>query len=67
MVESIVAGGGAAKVVGTPEQVAEHLGRIADAGMDGVLLGFLNWNEELAYFGDKVLPLLEQSGLRNPF
>ena len=66
MAESIVAGGGAGKVVGTPEQVAEYLGRISDAGMDGICLGFLDWNEELAYFGEKVLPLLEQSGLRNP-
>jgi alkanesulfonate monooxygenase SsuD/methylene tetrahydromethanopterin reductase-like flavin-dependent oxidoreductase (luciferase family) len=66
MAESIVAGGGAAKVVGTPEQVAEYLGTIAEAGIDGVCLGFLDWNEELEYFGDRVMPLLEQSGLRNP-
>jgi len=66
MAESIVAGGGAAKVVGTPEQVAEYLASIAEAGIDGVCLGFLNWDEELAYFGEKVLPLLEQRGLRKP-
>jgi FMNH2-dependent dimethyl sulfone monooxygenase len=66
MAESIVAGGGAAKMIGTPEQIAEHLGKIADAGIDGIMLGFLDWNEELEYFGDKVLPLLEQSGLRKP-
>jgi dimethylsulfone monooxygenase len=64
MARSIVAGGGAAKVVGTPEQVAEYLGSIADAGIDGVMVGFLNWNEELDYFGENVLPLLTQSGLR---
>jgi FMNH2-dependent dimethyl sulfone monooxygenase len=64
MAEFFIAGAGAARIVGTPEQVAEQLGEINGAGMDGVMLGFLDWNEELAYFGERVLPLLEQAGLR---
>jgi len=64
LAEFFVAGAGAARVVGTPEQVAEQLAQINEAGMDGVMLGFLNWNEELDYFGERVLPLLGEAGLR---
>lgn len=65
LAEFFVAGAGAARVVGTPEQVADQLAKINEAGMEGVMLGFLNWDEELEYFGTNVLPLLQQSGLRN--
>jgi dimethylsulfone monooxygenase len=64
LAEFFVAGAGAARVVGTPEQCVEQLAQINEAGMDGVMLGFLNWNEELDYFGERVLPLLGEAGLR---
>ena len=28
------------------------------------MLGFLNWQEELDYFGERVMPLLKEAGLR---
>ena len=28
-------------------------------------MGFLDYNEEMKYFGDKVLPLMKQAGLRH--
>ncbi|MCE0765071.1 LLM class flavin-dependent oxidoreductase [Pseudonocardia kujensis] len=59
-----VAGGGAARVVGTPEQVAAQLQEMSGTGLDGVMLGFLNYKEELADFGEKVMPLLREAGLR---
>jgi alkanesulfonate monooxygenase SsuD/methylene tetrahydromethanopterin reductase-like flavin-dependent oxidoreductase (luciferase family) len=64
LAQQFVAGAGAAVVVGTPEQVVDQLQEISDAGMDGVMLGFTDWNEHLAYFGEHVMPLLRQSGLR---
>lgn len=64
LAEFFVAGAGAATLVGTPEQVAQQLRAITETGMQGIMLGFLNWREELAYFGQHVLPLLEQDGLR---
>jgi dimethylsulfone monooxygenase len=64
LAEFFVAGAGAARVVGTPEQCVEQLAEINEVGMDGVMLGFLNWNEELDFFGERVLPLLEEAGLR---
>jgi len=62
--ERVVAGWGTNPVLGTPEQVTEQLGAMSDAGVDGVVLGFLDYNEELKYFDGAVMPLLRQAGLR---
>jgi len=64
MAKHFIAGAGAARIVGTPEQVVDQLRDISDAGMNGVMLGFLDWEEEVTYFGQKVMPLLRQAGLR---
>jgi dimethylsulfone monooxygenase len=32
--------------------------------VEGMTLCWLDHNEEIAYFGEKVLPLLKQAGLR---
>jgi alkanesulfonate monooxygenase SsuD/methylene tetrahydromethanopterin reductase-like flavin-dependent oxidoreductase (luciferase family) len=62
--ERIVAGWGTNPILGTPEQVTEQLGRMSAAGVDGVVFGFLDYNEELKYFDKAVMPLLRQAGLR---
>jgi len=62
--ERVVAGWGTNPLLGTPEQVTEQLGAMSDAGVDGVVLGFLDYNEELKYFDSAVMPLLRQAGLR---
>lgn len=64
MRRQFIAGAGAARIVGTPEQVVDQLREISEAGMDGVMLGFLDWQEEVDYFGERVMPLLGQAGLR---
>jgi alkanesulfonate monooxygenase SsuD/methylene tetrahydromethanopterin reductase-like flavin-dependent oxidoreductase (luciferase family) len=53
-------------IVGTPEQVAEALGRLHQAGVDGILLTFRHVMEELEEFIEKVVPRLEQMGVRQP-
>ena len=40
----------------------EHDG--ADAGCDGVQVNFYDFLPDLAFFGDRVLPLMKQAGLR---
>ncbi|MGD9985563.1 LLM class flavin-dependent oxidoreductase [Pseudonocardia sp.] len=63
--ERFIAGWGGYPIVGTPEQVVEEMQRIHDiGGMDGMIMGMLDYNQEIDYFGDNVLPLLEQAGLR---
>jgi FMNH2-dependent dimethyl sulfone monooxygenase len=63
--ERFIAGWAGYPVVGTPEQVVEELGRLNEAGMDGMIMGFVDYNEEMKYFGERVLPLMKQAGLRH--
>lgn len=56
--------GGHLQIVGGPERVAENLDRLHAAGFDGVQLGFYDYEPELGYFTDAVLPLLKGRGLR---
>jgi alkanesulfonate monooxygenase SsuD/methylene tetrahydromethanopterin reductase-like flavin-dependent oxidoreductase (luciferase family) len=62
--ERVVAGWGTNPILGSPEQVTGQLGAMSAAGIDGVVLGFLDYNEELKYFDRAVMPLLKQAGLR---
>lgn len=63
--ERFIAGWAGYPIVGTPEQVVEELGRLKEAGMDGMIMGLIDYNEELKYFDDAVMPLLKQAGLRH--
>jgi alkanesulfonate monooxygenase SsuD/methylene tetrahydromethanopterin reductase-like flavin-dependent oxidoreductase (luciferase family) len=63
--ERFIAGWGGYPLVGTPEQVCAELVKLSEAGIDGVILGFLDYNEELKYFDRSVIPLLKQTGLRH--
>ena len=62
--ERVVAGWGTHPIVGTPEQVTDQLAAVSAAGVDGMVFGFLDYNEELKYFDGAVMPLLRQAGLR---
>lgn len=56
--------GGNIEVVGTPEQVAEQFVALHRAGIDGLQLSFYDFQPDLAFFGQRILPLLRQAGLR---
>lgn len=47
-------------LIGTPEQIAERIVALKEAGVDLVLTGFLHFIEEVAYFGERVLPLVRE-------
>lgn len=49
-----------ANLIGTPEQIAERIIAIKEAGADLVLLGFLHFQEEVEFFGRRVLPLVRE-------
>lgn len=57
--------GGNIQIIGSPEQVAEKLLRLRQAGIDGVQLAFFDFQPDLDFFGAAVLPLLKQAGLRH--
>lgn len=64
--ERFAAGHGGFPLVGTPEQVADGLISLHDAGYDGTTLSFLDYAREFPYFRDEVLPILEARGIRRP-
>ncbi len=61
-----IAGWGGATLAGTPELIVDELIKLADAGIDGVILSWVNYETELQAFAREVLPLMEQAGLRKP-
>lgn len=56
--------GGNIQLVGTPEQIVEQIIQLKAAGCDGLQLCFVDYESELSYFGERILPLLKQAGLR---
>jgi alkanesulfonate monooxygenase SsuD/methylene tetrahydromethanopterin reductase-like flavin-dependent oxidoreductase (luciferase family) len=62
-----MAGGhGSLPLIGTPEKIADEIIALARAGLAGTTLTFFDFRGELPFFNDRVLPLLEQQGLRRP-
>ncbi|TXM76704.1 dimethyl sulfone monooxygenase SfnG [Methylobacterium sp. WL12] len=43
-------------LIGTPDQIAERILALKDAGADLALLAFLHFQEEVAYFGEHIIP-----------
>jgi alkanesulfonate monooxygenase SsuD/methylene tetrahydromethanopterin reductase-like flavin-dependent oxidoreductase (luciferase family) len=60
-------GHGGFPLTGTPEQVADGILALRDAGFRGTTLSFVDYVEEFPYFRDNVLPILEANGLRRPW
>lgn len=56
--------GGNVQIIGSPEQVADGILRLRQAGCEGVQVSFFDFEPDLEHFGRRVLPLLEQAGLR---
>ncbi len=48
------------QLIGTPEQIAERIAAYRRRGVDLILGGFLHFQEEIEYFGAKVLPLVRE-------
>ncbi|MGZ0701194.1 dimethylsulfone monooxygenase SfnG [Pseudomonas piscis] len=47
-------------LIGTPEQIAQRIVELKAVGVDLVLAGFLHFQEEVEYFGRRVLPLVRE-------
>jgi alkanesulfonate monooxygenase SsuD/methylene tetrahydromethanopterin reductase-like flavin-dependent oxidoreductase (luciferase family) len=57
-------GHGGFPLIGTPEQVADGIMQLVNAGFGGTTLSFVDYVEEFPYFRDNVLPILEEKGIR---
>lgn len=53
-------------LVGTPQHIADRVVALSRAGIDGLLLTFVNYQDELSRWITGVMPLLEEAGLREP-
>ena len=62
-----IAGHGGYPLVGTAEQIVNELGKLADIGVDGCLISWVDYKNELTQWNTDVLPLMVQAGLRQPF
>jgi FMNH2-dependent dimethyl sulfone monooxygenase len=58
-------GAGTFPLVGTPQRIVETLSAISAQGYAGAALSFVNYSHELPFFCDRVLPLMQQAGLRS--
>lgn len=58
-------GAGSYPLVGTPERIVEEIAAISAKGYAGIALSFVNYTQELAFFCDRVLPLMREAGLRS--
>jgi dimethylsulfone monooxygenase len=47
-------------LIGTPQQIAERIVALKNVGVDLILLGFLHFQEEVEFFGQRVIPLVRQ-------
>jgi dimethylsulfone monooxygenase len=60
-----IAGGfGSFGMAGSPRDIADQIIELKRAGLDGISLSFVNFRDELPYFLETVMPLLESAGLR---
>jgi dimethylsulfone monooxygenase len=57
-------GTGSYPLIGRPERIADEIIKMHEVGFSGATLSFVNFNEELPFFVERVLPLLQQAGLR---
>src|SRR4029079_7580302 len=51
------------RIVGTPEQIADHLEEWRDAGIDGINLIYQTAPQNVLDFVDHVIPVLQDRGL----
>ena len=61
------AAGGGYGLVGTPDMIVDKISRLSKAGLDGLMMTALEPVKMVERFGAKVMPLMEQAGLRRKF
>jgi alkanesulfonate monooxygenase SsuD/methylene tetrahydromethanopterin reductase-like flavin-dependent oxidoreductase (luciferase family) len=64
MQERFISGGGTFPVIGSFDQAAEIYKRLADAGLNGMAVGLVNYVQEMPYIRDELLPRMQRLGLR---
>jgi alkanesulfonate monooxygenase SsuD/methylene tetrahydromethanopterin reductase-like flavin-dependent oxidoreductase (luciferase family) len=66
MQKQYIAGWGGLPLVGTPTQIVGKLEQLAEIGVDGVALVWVDYLGGIKQFNEAILPLMVKAGLRNP-
>jgi FMNH2-dependent dimethyl sulfone monooxygenase len=66
LLEGMIAGFWGIPMVGSPDQVAQKLIDLHEAGADGIAISFVDYDEGLAQMEAEILPRLVQAGVRAP-
>jgi dimethylsulfone monooxygenase len=64
MQERFISGGGTYPVIGSYDEVAETFLHLADAGLNGMAIGMVNYALDMPAVRDEVLPRMARLGLR---
>lgn len=67
MKRRFVGGCGTYGVIGSYDDVVDEFARMADAGLEGMAVGLINYIDEFPTLRDEILPRMERRGLRQPF
>ena len=65
VLEHICAGFGAIALIGTPTQVVDGFKKLAEIGLDGAAVSWVNYDEGIRQYQDVLLPMLRLAGLRS--
>src|SRR5207247_5910556 len=64
--KNIVLGSSGFPVIGSTETIVDRLEMLSKAGIDGVLVTWLDYAAGLRHFLEEILPMLDGQGLRHP-
>ncbi len=64
VLEALVAGYGALPLVGSADQIVERIRELADAGLDGLTLSWVDYTSGIVQYEKELLPRLRALGLR---
>ena len=64
LVRKMIGGWGAQPLVGSPEQVVDGMRQMSEAGMDGMTISWVNYEEGIEQFRTELMPLMIEAGLR---
>ena len=64
MKERLISGVGTFPVIGSPENIADLYRKMADAGLNGMAIGRVNYIDELPFIEAELLPRMTHLGLR---
>ena len=59
-----IGGWGGFQLIGTKEQIVDGLGKLSALGLDGVVVSWPRYIDDMRTFQRETLPLLRQVGLR---